>query len=189
MRPPYALAVARYGRADYSGIRQQLLDVFAEVYAAEAEVDPFFSLSRFADRLDRHASHGRWSCAVGEIGREVVGYAYGRPDSAEEWQSMTAAENPEVYRYGGNGDMFGLCEIMVRRSWRGAGIARTLHDELMRDRPEPRASLLVESDHVRVRETYERWGSRRVASSQPFPDSPLYEAMVLRLRPAPLPER
>lgn len=182
MRLPQVLAVARYGRADYTGIRQQLLEVFAEVYAEEAEADAFFSLPRFADRLDRHASHKRWSCAVGEIGREVVGYAYGRPDSAEEWQSMTDVVDPGVHQYGCDGDTFGLCEIMVRRPWRGAGIARTIHDELMRDRPEPRASLLVESDHVRVRETYGRWGYRRVASSQPFPDSPRYEAMVLELR-------
>ena len=52
----------------------------------------------------------------------------------------------------------------------------------MRERPEPRASLLVEREHPRVRGTYERSGHRAVAPSQPFADSPSYDAMVLSLR-------
>lgn len=181
MTSAHVLAVAHYRRADFQRIRQQLLEVYAEVYADEAATDPFFSLPRFAHRLDGHAVHPLWSCAVGEIGGEAVGYAYGRPDSQTEWREMTTVETPEVYEYGAGGAMFGLCEIMVRRPWRGAGVARTIHDDLMRERPEPRASLLVERDHPRVRTTYERWGYRAVATSRPFPDSPLYDAMVLDL--------
>jgi GNAT superfamily N-acetyltransferase len=176
------LAVAHYRRADFERIRQQLLAVYAEVYADEAVTDPFFSLPRFAHRLDGHAAHPMWSCAVGEISGQVVGYAYGRPDSEAEWREMTTVESPEVCEYGLGGAMFGLCEIMVRHPWRGAGVARTIHDDLMRERPEPRASLLVEHEHPRVRATYERWGYRAVATSRPFHDSPLYDAMVLDLK-------
>jgi hypothetical protein len=43
----------------------------------------------------------------------------------------------------------------------------------------------VEQEHPQVRATYERWGYRPVATSQPFADAPLYDAMVLDLtRPA-----
>lgn len=178
----HVLAVAHYGPSDFSAVRQRLIEVYAEVYEEEAAVDPFFSVPRFTDRLDRHAAHPKWSCAIGEIAGEAVGYAYGRPDSESEWREMTTVEAPEVYGYGIDGRMFGLCEIMVRAPWRGAGVARTIHDELMRERPEPRASLLVEREHPRVRATYERWGYRAVATSQPFADSPLYDAMVLTLQ-------
>ncbi|WP_225848205.1 GNAT family N-acetyltransferase [Streptomyces sp. HPF1205] len=185
MTTPRVMTVTHYTPAEFPGIRQQLLDVYAEVYAVEARTDPFFSLPRFAARLDGHARHPGWACAMGEIGDEVVGYAYGRPDSEDEWRTMTTVTAPEVRDYGVGGNMFGLCEIMVRAPWRGAGAARTIHDELMRDRPEPRASLLVEQSHPRVRATYERWGYQAVATSRPYPDAPAYDAMVLDLSAAP----
>jgi hypothetical protein len=34
-------------------IRQTLLDIYAEVYAAEIAADPFFSVERFDERLTR----------------------------------------------------------------------------------------------------------------------------------------
>lgn len=169
-----------HGQADQ--VRQQLIDVFAEVYETKATADPFFSIPRFTDRLTGHTAQPGWACVVGEIDGEIVGYAYGRPDRESEWREMTTVKSPEVREYGVAGDMFGLCEIMVRAPWRGAGIARTVHAVLMDGRPEPRASLLVERENTRARAMYERWGYRAVATSQPIPDAPLYDAMVLDLR-------
>ncbi|NUS17013.1 MAG: GNAT family N-acetyltransferase [Streptomyces sp.] len=176
------LTTMHYGPEGADGIRQRLIDVYAEVYATQAAADPFFSLSRFTRRLTGHAAHPGWACVVGEIDGEIVGYAYGRPDGEAEWREMRTVTAPEVREYGVNGDMFGLCEIMVRAPWRGAGIARTIHDVLMGDRPEPRASLFVERANNRARAMYERWGYRAVATALPTPDAPLYDAMVLDLR-------
>ncbi|MER5349973.1 hypothetical protein ABT093_06535 [Kitasatospora sp. NPDC002551] len=39
---------------------------------------------------------------------------------------------------------FALCEVMVRERWRGTGIARTIHEELLPHRTEDRSHLLVE---------------------------------------------
>lgn len=175
------LTLTHYGPDRAAEIRQQLIDVYAEVYAAEAASDAFFSLPRFTERLTRHAEHPGWACVIGHVDDEPVGYAYGRPDSEDEWRTMDTVTSPDVREYGIGGTTFGLCEIMVRAPWRGSGIARTIHDDLMRERPEPRASLLVEREHPRVRATYERWGYRPVAVSQPFADAPLYDAMILDL--------
>jgi ribosomal protein S18 acetylase RimI-like enzyme len=158
-----------------------LVDVYAEVYAAKAVSEPFFSVRRFTERLDGHMAHSGWGCVVGEIGGEVVGYAYGRPDSEAEWREMTTVTAPEVREYGVGGDVFGLCELMVRVPWRGAGVARTVHDVLMEGRSEARASLFVERENTRARALYERWGYRPVATSQPTPDAPPYDVMVLEL--------
>jgi hypothetical protein len=88
---------------------------------------------------------------------------------------------PGVGDYGAEGT-FGLCEIMVRTPWRKKGYARGIHDELMRQRTEARASLLVDHEHPKVRDLYGAWGYRKVGETRPFPDSPLYDAMVLDLR-------
>lgn len=178
------LTVTHYGPDQAAEVRQQLLDVYAEVYAVEAVSDPFFAVERFAQRLDRHAANPGWACVIGQVGSDTVGYAYGRPDSEREWRELDTVISPDVREYGVSGNVFGLCEIMVREPWRGAGVARVIHDDLMREQPQPRASLLVERSHPRVRSTYERWGYVAVGTSQPFDDSPLYDAMVLNLKAA-----
>jgi hypothetical protein len=64
---------------------------------------------------------------------------------------------------------------------RGTGAARQIHDELLRGRPEERVTLLVERDHPKVRALYEAWGYEWFGELLPFPDAPLYDAMVLDL--------
>ena len=178
MTPGSVLTVSHYTQEHAANVRQQLLDVYAEVYAKEAADDPFFSLPRFATRLDAHSSKDGWSCVIGSVGDNTVGYAYGRPDSAQDWEDVTDA-GPDVGSFAMG--TFGLCELMVRKAWRGTGIARALHDELMQDRPEVRASLLVEETHPRVRATYQRWGYQAVGQLRPTTDAPQYIAMVLDL--------
>ncbi|WBB57679.1 GNAT family N-acetyltransferase [Streptomyces sp. WMMC500] len=174
------LTLSTYHRGRLAEIRDTLIEVYAEVYAAEAAADPFFSVDRFERRLDGHTSTPGWACVVGEVDGEAVGYAYGRPDSPEEWEAVLDPVSPEVRDYGRRA-VFGLCEIMVRAPWRGTKVARGIHDELMQQRPEDRASLTVETAHPKVRSLYERWGYRKVGEAQPFPDSPRYDVMVLRL--------
>lgn len=57
---------------------------------------------------------------------------------------------------------FAVNEIMVRALWRQRGYARALHDVLLRDRAEERATLLVEPDNVPARSAYLSWGWRKI---------------------------
>ncbi len=70
---------------------------------------------------------------------------------------------------------------MVDPRWQRRGIARALHDELLRGRPEERATLLVRSDNEPAQTAYARWGWATVAKLKPFPDSPLFDALILPL--------
>jgi hypothetical protein len=70
---------------------------------------------------------------------------------------------------------------MMRRPWRGQGVARGIHDELMRQRHEQRTALTVDKEHPKVRALYQTWGYVKVAGIQSAPDSPLYDSMVLDL--------
>lgn len=129
------VTLSTYMSARLPKIGSTLLDVYAEVWAKEAEKDPFFSIERFGDRLSGHAPGGDWTCVIVELGGDTVGYAYGRLDSVREWREVLSPGNPSVRTYGSDGT-FGLCEIMVRMPWRGKGVARGIHDELMRQRLE-----------------------------------------------------
>lgn len=174
------LTLSYYVRAHFQRIRGSLLDAYSKVYVQKS-ADPFHSVTRFEERLEGHASRPSWACVLGEIDGQPVGFAYGRRDSIREWQDILHPMGPEVRHYGSLGT-FGLCDIMVCRPWRGKGIARGMHDELMSHQSEDRASLLVDSQRPKVRSLYESWGYRKVGQMQPFSDSPLYDAMVLHLR-------
>ncbi|MBV2155090.1 GNAT family N-acetyltransferase [Kitasatospora sp. SUK 42] len=65
---------------------------------------------------------------------------------------------------------FALCEVMVREPWRGAGVARTLHEELLSHR--------IEEGHPRARALYERLGYSRMGTVRPYPDGPRYDSML-----------
>jgi hypothetical protein len=77
---------------------------------------------------------------------------------------------------------FALSELMVVESIRGTGVAKQVHDELWRPRHEEQVTLLAERAHPRVRARYEEWGYQWLGELRPFPDAPLYDAMVLPLR-------
>jgi ribosomal protein S18 acetylase RimI-like enzyme len=74
---------------------------------------------------------------------------------------------------------FGLNEIMVLTEHRRQGYARLLHDHLMFSRPvERRVALLVEPDNEPALAAYFSWDYRVVGDLQPFPDAPVYLAMI-----------
>lgn len=176
------LILQRYDQRREEDVHGLLIEVYAEVYADVLD-DPFFSLERFEQRLQSHASSGGWEAVIGYEGEEPVGYAYGSPlsPSTRWWLKAEPPLNDDFV--GETGDRtLALFEIMVRRPWRGKGVARLIHDELLRLRSEQRVTLLVEQDHPRVRALYERWGYQRVAEVKPFPDAPGYDLMYRPVR-------
>ncbi|MEV7928611.1 MULTISPECIES: GNAT family N-acetyltransferase [unclassified Kitasatospora] len=172
------LTVSYYTADDLPVIEGQLIEVYAEVYAEEAASDPFFRVERFTERLHRHAAGPRWGCALGEVDGSVVGYAYGfGRTAAYRWGGLITPVPADLLEETDN-RTFALCEVMVRKEWRGTGVARTLHEELLSHRPEDRSHLLVEEDHPKVRALYERWGYTWMGTMQPYPDSPRYDSML-----------
>ncbi|MGA5818102.1 GNAT family N-acetyltransferase [Kitasatospora sp. NPDC094028] len=162
---------------DLPSIESKLLDLYAEIYAAEAASDPFFSIERFADRLRRHAASPRWGCALGEVNGVAIGYAYGFARTADyQWAGLVSSV-PGVDLTETDTRTFALCEVMVRADFRGTGTARTLHEELLSYRIEERSNLLVDEEHPKVRALYERWGYTEMGIMQPFTDSPRYVSM------------
>jgi hypothetical protein len=55
--------------------------------------------------------------------------------------------------------------------------------ELLSRWPELRATLLAEPDNAPAQAAYAQWGWRKVAKLKPFPDAPVYDALILPLAP------
>lgn len=179
------LQLNRYDGSTARSVAARLVDVYSDVYADRAG-NPFFSVSRFAERLENHLSAPGYALVTGEIDGELVGYAYGASLRAGTlwWQGLSERIDPELLRETGS-RTFALNEIMVRAPWRRRGIAYRLHSKLLADRHESRATLLVEQENQPARAAYRKWGWRRLGHLQPFSDAPVYESMLIDLPLAP----
>jgi ribosomal protein S18 acetylase RimI-like enzyme len=144
--------------------------------------DPFYSAERFAERIRGYMRAAGFEMVVAEVEGAPRGLALGYtlPEGARWWRGLTTPVDPEMIAETGD-RTFGLCELMVHPDWQRRGIAQALHDELLGQRPERRATVLVREDNTQAQRAYAKWGWRKVGKLQPFSDSPHYDALVLDL--------
>lgn len=180
--PAETLRVTTHGAAEFEELREPLLDVYAEIYAHELE-DPFYTVPRYWERLTAYATRAGFTITMGHLGPEVIGYALGftLPETSRWWRGLLDDVDPALLVETGT-RTFAIAEIMVREPRRRRGYARALHGALLSDRPEERATLLVDPVNTAARAAYDSWGWRRLGGLKPFDDSPTYDAMVLDLK-------
>jgi ribosomal protein S18 acetylase RimI-like enzyme len=169
---------------DVHGLREQRQDILSVYSEANAERlgDPFYSLSRYWERLAAHASCDGFGFVTGRLGAELVGYALGYPlPAGSGWWRGIRGEVDEALLAETGQRIFAFTELMVRPRWRRRGYATGLHDALLRHRPEERATLLVRPDNTAAHLAYRSWGWTKIGELQPFDDAPIFDAMVREL--------
>lgn len=144
--------------------------------------NPFYNADRFMRRIHSYAKAPGFEFVMGRVDSEPVGLAlgYALPTGARWWAVLTTPAEPELIEEDGT-RTFALCELMTHPDWQGKGIAHQLHDELLFNRSERRATLLVREDNQTARRAYEKWGWRQIGKSRPFPDAPHFDALILDL--------
>ncbi|UUU37576.1 GNAT family N-acetyltransferase [Streptomyces sp. NBC_00162] len=170
-------------------IREEILSIHQEVRHRDFSLTTDFqSVERFDERLSAYSSRPGWTAVIGHEDGEAVGFCFGVPLGPETkwWSTMTEPLPGEFTREDGQRTV-ALNEIVVRKPWRGSGVAWQLHEAWLAPRTEQRVTLLVNpaSGNGAVQAVYEAWGYRTVGLQQPFPDSPKYAAMIRPLRQQP----
>ncbi|MER5969690.1 GNAT family N-acetyltransferase [Streptomyces sp. NPDC002055] len=168
------VALRHYTHDDLAQIRQTLLDVHADAYAARAEEE---FVQRFPWFVDHWGNKAGFSCVIAhDGGGQPIGFTYGAPSEAgqEWWREYVPTLPAET-------STFAISELMLRVAWRGRGLGQYLHRALLGPRNEALAALTVDTKRPRLQALYESWGYRKVGVRQPFPDSPVYAVMVLDL--------
>jgi len=175
-----ALEIRRHGKNAVPALRDDLVDVHRDA-RSDLLGQPFYTTERFAERLDNYVTDPTFSLVTGPIDSTMVGYAFGGALAAtiRWWSGLQGATDPDVTRETEN-RTFAFRELLVRKTHQRRGYAHQLHDALLADRHEARATLLLRQDNS-ARDLYLRWGWTIVGTMQPFPDSPIMEAMILRL--------
>ncbi|MGW0557314.1 N-acetyltransferase family protein [Streptomyces sp. NPDC002926] len=174
--------IRHYTAEQLPEIRQTLLDIHVEVRHHDfGLIGPFYEVDRFNERLSSYASRPGWAGVVGYEDGEAVGFCFGVPLAPDTrwWQAVTT-ELPQGYTDENGKRTVALNEIVVRRPWRGRGVAWQIHEAWLSRRPEERVTLLVNptAGQGAVQAVYEAWGYRKVGDQQPFPDSPVFASMT-----------
>lgn len=168
--------------ADMNPVRQTIVDIHVEVRQRDLGLTgPFYTAERFNERLTSHRSEPGWEAVIAYDGTEPAGFAYATPLSPNtRWWTTMTTQLPDDYTLETGKRTLALNEIVVRRPWRGTGLAHRIHEELLDGRDEERVTLLVnpKAGDGKVQAVYERWGYEKIGEQQPFPDSPVFAAMM-----------
>ncbi|WP_235965965.1 GNAT family N-acetyltransferase [Micromonospora rubida] len=72
---------------------------------------------------------------------------------------------------------------MVTPGWRRRGIARSLHEQLLNERTEERATLLANPDNSPAQAAYRSWGWQRVTKLRPnWEHAPTFDVLIRPLK-------
>jgi ribosomal protein S18 acetylase RimI-like enzyme len=172
--------VVRFDAEAARGLAGRLGELYAAAYrGTPQEADAFYSPQRFAERLRGYtAAPGFVLVAAEESDGSLVGYAFGYPlpANARWWNGLQDDVPPDSVAETGR-RTFALCELHVRADRRGQGLATALHERLA-DTGYERLTVLVRPENPALG-VYEQWGYRRLGRLKPFPDSPVYFALIL----------
>jgi GNAT superfamily N-acetyltransferase len=185
-----SLIFRRYNAVEANAARAVVETVFRGGYwQALEEGDPFDTPEAFMGRFDAYASNPSLDLVIAFDDGEPVGQTWGWPlgPSSRWWEGL----NPEPetgFTVEDGTRTFALSEIMVVRGHTGRGVAHALHDQLLRERREKRATLLAEPGNMNAYRAYVRWGWQPVAKLRPqWPDAPAYDVLILPLPLVPQP--
>ncbi|RSS83401.1 GNAT family N-acetyltransferase [Streptomyces sp. WAC06614] len=153
-------------------LRVAIADVYSQVRADLLD-HPNYRVDVFLERLERHAAEPGWALVMAcAPDGEVVGYAYANSIGPGDrwWKRLTV---PPVPRFTAQ-DTAAVKEIGVIPPYRGAGLARRMHDVLLDGRTEPYVTLMVNpaAGDGKVLRLYEGWGYRQIGAVKPLPESP-----------------
>ena len=154
--------------------------LYADVYAEPPYDWGDDHAALFAERFQVQRRQPGFALVEARDGADLVGLAFGvtLQPSTPWWNHLTAPLPAEVTTEN-PGRTFALVELLVRPQWRRRGIAQAMHDLLLKDRPEERATLTVLPAAAPAQAAYQKWAWRKVAQKRnPLPGSPLFDVML-----------
>ncbi len=169
----------------------QQLDELAELYI-EVYGEPPYNwgaeyTALFAERFEGQRQQDGFSLVEARDGSQLVGVGFGvtlRPTTPWWRTLLTVLPATTTTEYPNR--TFALVELLVREQWRRQHIAQRLHDRLLADRPEERATLTVLPAATAAQAAYRKWGWQRVAQKRnPLPGSPVFDVMIKALHESP----
>ena len=175
-----ALVLRRHDADETLSLKDEMLHVYRTSHEEPIRNDPWFSEDKFWERLvDLYAPGRDFATASGWLDDAMIGYAFGSPrdNPASLWQYVKAGL-PDFSVHDEHEPIYIFREFAVHPDHQGKGYGRQIHNELLCGRPERLACLYVRMDNVQATGAYLSWGWQKIASEQPFADSPVLHVMA-----------
>lgn len=148
------------------------VDLYTEIYA-----------ELFVQRFHGQRQQDGFRLVEARAESQLVGIGFGVTllPNTPWWQNLTVPVGEAVTQEYPN-RTFALVELLVRAPWRRQHIGESIHDRLLGNRVEERATLTVLPAAAAAQAAYRAWGWRRVAQKRnPLPGSPVFDVMVKQL--------
>lgn len=175
------LRFERLGGAAVQSRCDTVRDIFMRSYVDAIESgNSFDSPDAFMERFDAYTSNPELDCVLAFDDDTPVGQTWGWPLSERSrwWDGIIGDVDPSFTREDGK-RTFALSEIMVAVDRQRRGIAHALHDALLGERCEQRATLLAEPDNDAAYPLYLRWGWWRAAQLRPdWAGAPMFDVLM-----------
>ena len=172
-------------------LRSEVEDLYRRSYVERiSRGDEFGRPEAFMRRFDSYVTNPSFAMVVAVTEGRWIGQAWGWPLTATSrwWNGLRTEEGSDFTREDGR-RTFALSEIMVDEDHTRRGIAHALHDRLLAERQEERATLLVNPSNSVARRAYERWGWAQAGTLRPsWPGAVELDVMVRALADRPSPE-
>lgn len=176
---PDALTLTRYGPDTGPAQFEVVRELYAEIYAEPPYLVGPPEVRDFAAGLRRRVTEPDFRLVVARWAKEAVGFAFGvQLEPRTRWWDGALTPLSTEFTTERPGRTFAILEIGVRRPYRGQGVARRMHAELVAGLTEERVTLLVLPDAPAPRQAYHSWGYRPVGRIRLGPGGPVYDAMV-----------
>ncbi|WP_107657399.1 GNAT family N-acetyltransferase [Nocardia suismassiliense] len=179
----HGIEFQHYTAAEAREQREVVEAIFRGSYTQSGRA--FSTPEAFMRRFDNYTDPGRdgeFELVMARFEGNPCGQAWGwpLPANAAWWGGLCLDDGDlAAFTTEDGSRTFALSEIMVLSELTGRGIAHALHDELLRNRRERRATLLVRPDNDRAYKTYRKWGWYRVGTLRPgWPDAPTFDALI-----------
>ncbi|MFF7733509.1 GNAT family N-acetyltransferase [Streptomyces sp. NPDC007984] len=178
------LALQHYGGDAAKAIADELIDTYAEIYNVPPYADdPFFSVASYADRLHAAFTMTGFETVTARLNGQLIGYVHGVTLPADKpwWTSLGDARPADAQAAAKAEEIFWLRELMVRPAHSNHGVGRRLHDAVIAGRrDQPWTALTCIIDNEPAHGAYLRWGYQIMGRIKHAPESPVYDAMLLR---------
>lgn len=154
----------------------ELRALHAEVYDGPRSVQGGYP-------LDKQFRQPGFVLAEARHGDYLVGYAAGMPlRPATSWWRELTTPLPDDVTAEHPGRTFALVELLVRAAWRRQGIGSELHDLVLANRPEERATLTVLPTAAPAQGAFAKWGWHKIARTRaPRSGEPVADVLVTSL--------
>jgi GNAT superfamily N-acetyltransferase len=171
----------RYNAHTAAASHAEVEDLYRRSYVERiAQGDEFGRPEAFLRRFDAYVTNPTFDMIVAVCDGRWIGQAWGWPltETSRWWHGLTTDEAADFTRENGR-RTFALSEIMVDRDHAGRGVAHLLHDHLLAERPEERATLLVNPANTSARRAYDRWGWIQIGTLRPsWPGAAELDVMI-----------